>query len=52
MAQLCRQGRIRSIDNVVTGFENTPGALRDMLTGASTGKTLVRYAIAKQQAST
>jgi len=52
MTALCRQGQIRSIDNVVSGFENTPRALRDMLTGASTGKTLVRYAIAKQQAST
>jgi NADPH-dependent curcumin reductase CurA len=52
MTQLCRQGRIRSIDNVVSGFENTPRALRDMLTGASTGKTLVRYAIAEGPTST
>ena len=47
------KGHIRSIDNVVSGFENTPRALRDMLTGASTGKTLVRYADGQhEQAST
>ena len=52
MAALCRQGRIRSIDNVVDGFENTPRALRDMLSGAKSGKTLVRYADAEGQALT
>ncbi len=44
MMALCRAGRIRSIDNVVEGFEATPGALRDMLTGRYTGKVMVRYA--------
>lgn len=44
MLQLCREGRITSVDNVVQGFENTPVALRDMLAGKFTGKVLVRYA--------
>ena len=34
----------KSIDHVVDGFENTPAALRNMLSGAWTGKTLVRFA--------
>ncbi len=44
MMALCRSGVITSVDQVVNGFENTPKALRDMLSGAYTGKTLVRYA--------
>lgn len=44
MLSLCQEGRIRSIDNVVEGFEATPDALRGMLAGAFTGKVLVRYA--------
>jgi NADPH-dependent curcumin reductase CurA len=49
MTQLCRAGRIRSIDHTVEGFENTPAALRDMLSGRYTGKTLVRYADATRR---
>jgi NADPH-dependent curcumin reductase CurA len=44
MIELCRAGRIKAVDTVIDGFEATPSALRDMLTGARTGKTLVRYA--------
>ncbi|MDA0342165.1 MAG: NADP-dependent oxidoreductase [Proteobacteria bacterium] len=44
MMDLCRQGLIRSVDHVIEGFEKTPSALRDMLTGKCTGKVLVRYA--------
>lgn len=43
MASLCREGKITAIDNVVTGFERTPGALHDMLAGKFTGKVMVRY---------
>ena len=43
MQALCRQGLIRSEHNEVVGFENTPNALRDMLSGRFTGKVLVRY---------
>ena len=46
MMALCRQGLIQSMDHHVDGFEKTPGALRDMLTGQCTGKVLVRYASA------
>ena len=44
MKTLCRQGLLRSIDNVIDGFENSPRALREMLEGRYCGKTLVRYA--------
>ena len=43
MTDLCRDGKIVSIDNVLTGFENTPRALGDMLAGKYTGKVMVRY---------
>jgi NADPH-dependent curcumin reductase CurA len=46
MMALCRQGLIRTMDHLVDGFEKTPSALRDMLTGRCTGKVLVRYATA------
>jgi NADPH-dependent curcumin reductase len=44
MMALCRRGLIQSMDHLVDGFEKTPGALRDMLSGQCTGKVLVRYA--------
>jgi NADPH-dependent curcumin reductase CurA len=44
MMSLCRQGLIRTMDHLVDGFEKTPSALRDMLSGECTGKVLVRYA--------
>ncbi|MDA1100831.1 MAG: NADP-dependent oxidoreductase [Proteobacteria bacterium] len=44
MMQLCRDGRIRAVEQVVEGFERTPAALRDMLNGKYMGKVLVRYA--------
>lgn len=44
MMGLCRQGLIRTMDHLVDGFERTPSALRDMLSGECTGKVLVRYA--------
>ena len=43
MATLCREGKIIAIDNVVSGFEQTPSALHDMLAGKYTGKVMVRY---------
>ena len=43
MAHLCRRGAISSNHNEVAGFENTPAALRDMLSGKFIGKVLVRY---------
>ena len=43
MQRLCCQGLIRSNHNEVVGFENTPAALRDMLSGNFIGKVLVRY---------
>lgn len=49
MQALFRQGRLRTIDNVVDGFENTPQALHDMLAGHYTGKVMVRYASAEQE---
>lgn len=44
MMALCRQGLIKTMDHLVAGFEKTPTALRDMLSGQCTGKVLVRYA--------
>jgi NADPH-dependent curcumin reductase CurA len=44
MMELVRQGRIKTIDNIVDGFEQTPQALHDMLAGQYTGKVMVRYA--------
>lgn len=44
MMGLCKQGLIKSFDNVVDGFEQSPQALHDMLAGNYTGKVLVRYA--------
>ncbi|MEM8539288.1 MAG: hypothetical protein AAGF56_15670, partial [Pseudomonadota bacterium] len=44
MIALCKQGLVKSIDNVVDGFEQSPRALHDMLAGKYTGKVLVRYA--------
>ncbi|MEM8975588.1 MAG: NADP-dependent oxidoreductase [Pseudomonadota bacterium] len=44
MMALCKQGLVKSIDNVVDGFEQSPRALHDMLAGKYTGKVLVRYA--------
>lgn len=43
MMDLCRAGKIVTIDNVVDGFEKTPRALGDMLAGKYTGKVMVRY---------
>ena len=43
MMALCRQGKIKTIDHIVNGFEKTPSSLRDMLSGNCTGKVLVRY---------
>ena len=44
MIALCRLGLIQSYHQMIDGFEMTPTALRQMLQGAHTGKTLVRYA--------
>ena len=43
MMDLCKRGLIKSVDNVVDGFEQSPQALHDMLAGNYTGKVLVRY---------
>ncbi len=43
MQTLCRMGLIQSQHNEVVGFEETPDALRGMLSGQFTGKVLVRY---------
>ena len=48
MMALCRAGKIKAIDNVIDGFEQTPTALHDMLAGKYTGKVMVRYAEAKR----
>lgn len=44
MINLCRAGHIKAVDQVIDGFDNTPAALRDMLSGKFTGKVMVRYA--------
>jgi hypothetical protein len=44
MQTLCRRNALISINHIVDGFEHTPLALREMLDGQHTGKTLVRYA--------
>ncbi len=44
MMQLCRDGAIHAVEQLVEGFERTPSALRDMLAGKYMGKVLVRYA--------
>lgn len=43
MLDLCRRDQLIAIDQVIDGFEQTPLALRDMLSGRYTGKVLVRY---------
>lgn len=43
MQSLFRQGLLKTIDNVIDAFENTPQALHDMLAGHYTGKVMVRY---------
>ena len=35
---LCRDGKIKAIDNLIDGFEQTPTALHDMLAGKYTGQ--------------
>ena len=42
MAALCREGLLSANHNTVEGFENLPGALRDMLSGKFIGKVLVK----------
>ena len=44
MQQLYRQGLLKTIDNVIDGFEQTPQALHDMLAGRHIGKVMLRYA--------
>ena len=44
MQELYRHGQVKTIDNVIEGFEHTPQALHDMLSGKHTGKVMVRYA--------
>ena len=44
MMTLSREGKLKSIDHTIEGFEQSPRALRGMLAGEFTGKTLVRYA--------
>lgn len=44
MEALYRQGHLHSVNNIVDGFEQTPRALHDMLSGTYTGKVMVRYA--------
>ena len=44
MMTLCRDVKIKEIKTIVHGFENTPTALRDMLSGKALGKTIVKYA--------
>ena len=43
MMKLCRGGRLKEIKTTTIGFENTPQALRDMLTGKALGKMIVKY---------
>ncbi len=44
MQELYRHGQLKTIDNVIEGFEKTPQALHDMLAGRYIGKVMVRYA--------
>lgn len=44
MIEIYRAGKLKTLDNVVEGFEHTPNALRDMLSGNYSGKVMVRYA--------
>ncbi len=44
MMELYRQQKLTTLDNVIEGFDQTPAALRDMLSGQYTGKVMVRYA--------
>ena len=48
MMDLCRDGKIVAIDNIIDGFEKTPAALGSMLAGEYTGKVMVRYAEAER----
>ena len=43
MMTLCRDVKIKEIKTIVHGFENTPTALRGMLSGKALGKTIVKY---------
>ena len=43
MMKLCRDGRLKEIKTTAIGFENTPQALRDMLSGKALGKMIVKY---------
>ena len=44
MQDLYRRGQLKTIDNVIDGFEQTPKALHDMLAGRYSGKVMIRYA--------
>lgn len=44
MQDLYRLGQLKTMNNVIDGFEQTPKALHDMLAGKHTGKVMVRYA--------
>ena len=49
MMKLCRDGRLKEIKTTAIGFENTPQALRDMLSGKALGKMIVKYSEAVGQ---
>lgn len=51
MQQLYRQGYLKTINNVIDGFEQTPQALHDMLAGKYSGKVMIRYAKADKSLS-
>ena len=43
MMKLCLDGKLKEIKTTAIGFENTPQALRDMLSGKALGKMIVKY---------
>ena len=44
LAQWLAAGKIKYIENIVEGFENTPQAFLDLFTGVNLGKQLVKVA--------
>ena len=44
MGEWVREGRIKTHETIVDGLENAPLALASLLSGATSGKTLVRIA--------
>ena len=42
MAQWIKEGKVKSKETVVNGFENMPEAFKDLFTGANVGKMVVK----------